>query len=129
VELDELRKMPLPKLRERAKEITDLQGVVGMKKEELIEAIAKAEGISYQASQKDVATIRSIKKQIRSLRNQEEEVRSSSRDRSQIDRLRGKIKRLKRQTRKLAREASRQKAAQPTPAPETAPVPTPAASA
>ncbi|MCZ6563053.1 MAG: hypothetical protein O6948_09060 [Deltaproteobacteria bacterium] len=55
--------MTVPKLRERAMQITDLQGVTGMKKEQLLEAIAKAEGISYEsgAAPKDSATNQSIK--------------------------------------------------------------------
>ena len=98
-----LRKMTLPKLRELAKQVTDLQGVVGMKKEELIEAIAKAEGISYQGPLKDVTTISSIKQEIRALKRQKEEILASSQDRSKIGPIRKKIKRLKRLARRLAR--------------------------
>ncbi|MFQ5850222.1 MAG: Rho termination factor N-terminal domain-containing protein [Candidatus Binatia bacterium] len=121
--LDELRKMPLPKLKERAKEVTNLQGVMGMKKEELVEAIAKAEGISYETSQKDVTTISSIKQEIRALKKQREEILTSSQDRSQIERIRKKIRRLKRLTRKLAREAGRREVPKPTATAESAPAP------
>lgn len=111
MEIKDLRKLPLPKLRDLAKEATDLTGVVGMKKEELIEAIAKAKGIAYEAPAKDMATISSLKREIQALRKQKEEILSSSHDRVQLDRLRKKIKRLKRVTRKLAHEASAEKVA------------------
>lgn len=103
MEIKELRKMTLPKLRELAKQVTDLQGVLGMKKEELIEAMAKAEGISYEGPLKDVTTISSIKQEIRALKRQKEEVLASSQDRTKIERIRKKIKKLKRLTRRLAR--------------------------
>jgi len=116
VDLNELKKMTVPKLREKAKEITDLQGVTGMKKEQLIEAIAKAEGISYEsgAAPKDTASIQSIKEQIRALRKQKEEILASSQPSHQVERVRRKIKRLKRLTRKMARERGRKEAATPT---------------
>lgn len=117
MEIKDLRKLPLPKLRDLAKEATDLTGVVGMKKEELVEAIAKAKGIAYEAPAKDVATISSLKQEIRALHEKKAEILSSSRDRVQLDRLRKKMKRLKRVTRKLAREASAEKAAGPSGAP------------
>lgn len=134
MDLNELRNMTVPKLRERAKEFTDLQGVSGMKKEELIGAIAKAEGISHEAEapQKVVTTISSIKQEIRGLRKQKEEILASSRARHQLERIRKRIKRLKRLTRKMAREKAPQEAspppaetssstpeAEPTPAPST----------
>jgi len=68
VDFDELKKMTIPKLKERAKEITDLQGVGGMKKGELIEAIAKAEGISLEAVTKDTGNISSVKEDIQALK-------------------------------------------------------------
>ncbi|MEE8607369.1 MAG: Rho termination factor N-terminal domain-containing protein [Nitrospiraceae bacterium] len=111
MDLDELKKMTVPKLRERAKEITDLQGVGGMKKDDLIQAIAKAEGIALGTQEKDVS-IASVKQEIRALKKQKEELLASPEGRSTVKQIRRKIKRLKRQTRKLAREAARQKAAQ-----------------
>ncbi len=125
MDLNEIRKMTVLKLRERAKQITDLQGVTGMEKEELIEAIAKAEGLSYEsgAAPKDTATIQSIKEQIRALRKQKEEILASSEPSHQVERVRRKIKRLKRLTRKLAVERSRKKVLQPGAEPEAPPAP------
>ncbi|MFQ5538765.1 MAG: Rho termination factor N-terminal domain-containing protein [Candidatus Binatia bacterium] len=134
MDLNELRKMTVPKLREQAKGIADLQGVGGMKKDQLIEAIAKSEGISYGSSAvpKDDTAIGSIKKEIRALRKQKEELLGSHQARHQVERVRRKIKRLKRLTRKMAREKAPQEAspppaeassstpeAEPTPAPST----------
>jgi hypothetical protein len=103
--IHELRKLPLPKLRERAKQVTDLEGVLGMKKEDLVVAIARAEGISYEQLSKDAATISSVKQEIRSLKKLKAELLASNKDRRQMDRLRKKIKFLKRRTRKLSRKA------------------------
>ncbi len=116
MDLNEIRKMTVLKLRERAKQITDLQGVSGMKKEQLIEAIAQAEGISYESGAvlKDTATIRSIKEQIRALRKQKEEILASSQPSHQGERVRRKIKGLKRLTRKMARGKGPKEAAPPT---------------
>lgn len=105
MDIKELRKMTLPKLKERAKQVTDLQGVMGMEKEALIEAIAKAEGISYEAPPKDVSTISSIKQEIRGLKKQKEEILASAKDDIKLERIRRKIKRLKRLTRRLAHQA------------------------
>jgi hypothetical protein len=42
MDVKELRKLPMPKLRDLAKQETDLKGVGGMEKEQLIKAIAAA---------------------------------------------------------------------------------------
>lgn len=105
MDLHELRKMPLPKLRDLAKQTTDLEGVLGKKKEELIEAIAKVQGISFVPLAKDVRTISAIKQKIRSLKKQRDEILAATHDRVAIKKLRRKLKVLKRQTRKLASQA------------------------
>ncbi len=103
---NELRKMTVPKLRELAKNMTNVEGASGLKKEELIEAIAKAQGIPHGAEAKDEATISSVKHEIRELKKKGEELRASSTDWVQLRRVRKKIKRLKRLTRLLARQAA-----------------------
>ena len=118
-----LRKLTVPKLRERAKKVTDLQGVVGMEKEALIEAIAKAEGISYEALPKDVTTISSVKQEIRALKKQVEEILAASKDHVKVGRIRRKIKKLKRLTRQLAHKAGPKEAPQPSAAPAEAAAP------
>ena len=115
MDINEIRKLTLPELRERAKEISGLEGVMGMKKPNLIEAIAKAEGISSNAPAKEVTTISSVKEELRALKEQKQQILTSTKDRSHLERIRKKQKRLKRLTRKLALVASRQAAAKAIP--------------
>jgi len=116
MELKELRRMTLPKLRDFAKQETDLQGVIGMDKEALIEAVAKAKGVSYEVTARDSSAILSIKHDIRTLQRQKTAILAAERNRKQLKRVRTKIKKLKRLTRHLAREAKVEKAAQTAPA-------------
>jgi hypothetical protein len=125
MDIKELRKLPLPKLRDLAKESTELTGVIGMKKEDLIEAVAKAKGIAYEAPAKDVSAISSIKHEIRELRKQNSELLASSRDPIKVGRLRRKIKKLKRLTRQLAREAGAEKSARASAGGEAKPAASP----
>ncbi|TAJ76175.1 hypothetical protein EPO44_21590 [bacterium] len=120
MDIKELRKMTVTKLREHAKQVTDLQGVIGMEKEALIEAIAKAEGIAYEVPPKDVTTISSIKQEIRALKKQTEELLASSKEAPKVKRIRRKIKKLKRLTRVLAHKAGPKEAPQPSAAPAAA---------
>ncbi len=121
MDMKELRKMTVLKLREHAKKVTDLQGVGGMEKEQLIEAIAKAEGIAYEAPAKDASTIRSIKQEIQQLKKKREEILASAKDHAELEKLRKKIKTLKRLTRKMAEKAAPQAAPQTTAGPAGAP--------
>jgi len=92
------------KLRDLAKEVTDLQGVGGLHKEDLIKAIAKAQGIAYDESAKDVNAIHAVKHDIRALQKQKAELLTSNGDRKKLKRIRRKVKLLKRLTRHLAHE-------------------------
>ena len=121
MDIKELRKMTVPKLRDHAKQVTDLRDVLGMEKEQLIQVIAKAEGISYEAPAKDVSTISSVKQEIRVLKKQKEELLISGKDRIKTERIRRKIRRLKRLTRKLAFKAAPKQAPPPTAAPQPTP--------
>ena len=127
MDLKELRRLPMPKLRDVAKAETDLKGVGGMEKEELIKAIAKAMNIPYDVSGKDLNAIHSIKHDIRELKKQKAEVLTSSRDSKKLQKVQRKIKRLKRLTRHLAREAKSAPAAAPAEAAAPAAPATPAA--
>jgi hypothetical protein len=117
MDLKELRRLPMPKLRDLAKSETDLQGVGGMEKEELIKAVAKAKNIPYDVTGKDVNAIHSIKHDLRELRKQKTELLTSSRDAKKLNKVQRKMKRLKRLTRHLAREAKNAPAAAPAEAP------------
>lgn len=128
MDLKELRRLPLPKLRDLAKQETDLKGVIGMEKEALIEAIAKAKGISYETMPKDVTAIHSIKHEIKDLRKHKAELLSSSPDRKKLTKIQRKVKQLKRLTRKLAHEtkmAPRPTETAPSSPPPSAPSSTP----
>ncbi len=120
MDLKELRRMTLPKLRELAKQETELQGVGGMHKEDLIKAVAKAKGIAYDVATKDTNAIHSIKHDIRELKKQKTEILTSSRDPKKLKRVKRQIKLLKRLTRHLAHEAKTAKAAQAAEAPAPA---------
>ena len=131
MELRELRKLPMPKLRDLAKQETDLKGVVGMEKEVLIKAIAHAKGIAYDESSKDLNAVHAVKQDIRALKKQKAELVVSNGDRKKLKRVKRKVKLLKRLTRHLAREAKTAvgaKAAQPAAAAQpTAPASAPPA--
>ena len=116
MDLKELQRMTTPKLRDLAKELTDLQGVLGMHKDDLIKAIAKAQGIAYDESVKDVNAIHAIKQDIRALQKEKAELLTSNGDRKKLKKIKRKVKLLKRLTRHLAHEtktAAAAKAAQP----------------
>ena len=131
MEFRELRKLPMPKLRDLAKQETDLKGVVGMEKEALIKAIAQAKGIAYDESSKDLNAVHAVKQDIRALKKQKAELVASNGDRKTLKRVKRKVKLLKRLTRHLAREAKTAagaKAAQPAAAAQpTAPASAPPA--
>ena len=127
MELKELQRLTLPKLRDLAKQETDLQGVGGMHKDELIKAIAKATGIAYDESHKDINAVHAVKQDIRALNKQKAEILAATPDRKKLRRIRRKVKLLKRLTRHLAHEAKTAaavKVAQPAaPTQPAAPVP------
>ncbi len=105
MDLKELRKLPMPKLRDLAKQETDLKGVGGMEKEALIKAIAAAKNIPYDETHKDLNAIHAVKQDIRALQKQKLELHSANGDRGKIARVRRKVKLLKRLTRHLAHDA------------------------
>ena len=112
MDIRELRRLTLPKLRDLAKAETELQGVGGMRKEDLLKAVAKAKGIAYDESHKDASAIRSIKHDIRELKKEKSGLLTSSRDPKKLKMVQRKIRRLKRLTRHLAHEAKTAQAAQ-----------------
>ncbi len=123
MDLKELKRMTLPKLKEFAKQETDLKSIGGMEKEELVKAIAQAKGIAYDESHKDLNAIHSVKQDIRSLKKQKAELLSADGGRKKIKRIQRKIKLLKRLSRQLAHEvktAKTVKAAQAAAAPPAA---------
>jgi hypothetical protein len=123
MDLKDLRKMPMTKLRDVAKQETDLKNVVALEKEELIKAIAAAKGIAYDESHKDLNAIHAVKQDIRQAQKEKLELLASGGDRKKVKKVRRKVKLLKRVTRHLARDAklaAAAAAAKPA-APQTAP--------
>ena len=105
VDLKDLRKLPMPKLRDLAEQETELQGVGGMEKEALIKAVAQAKGIAYDETTKDINAIHAVKQDIRALQKQKAELLTANSDTKKLKKIRRKVKLLKRLTRHLAHEA------------------------
>jgi len=129
MDMKELRKLPMPKLRDLAKQETDLKGVGGMEKEDLIKAIALAIGIVYDETHKDINAIHAVKADIRALKKQRAELMAANGDRRKIKRMKRKVKLLKRLTRHLAHDAETAASAKPAQAAAAAQSAAPAAAA
>jgi phosphoglycerate dehydrogenase-like enzyme len=94
-----LDKMTVKELRELAKESTDLMGVYGMNKPELISGIKKARGIVEEVAAKSSSTVREIKKKMRELKVVQ--AAAVGEDNLRMARIyKKKINRLKKQTRR-----------------------------
>jgi len=115
MDLKDLRKLPMPKLRDVAKQETELKNVGALEKEELIKAIAAARNVPYDDTHKDLNAIHAVKQDIRELQKRKAELLTSNGKRNEIKRLRRKVKLAKRVTRHLARDA-KLAAAKPAPA-------------
>ena len=108
-----LEKMTVKALREIAKEIPEIVGVHGMKKEELIVAINESRGVTEEpakaekaakakpAAKKAGATRAEIKSQIKALKVQRRSA-LESRDRKMATVYKRRISRLKKKSRKAA---------------------------
>jgi hypothetical protein len=97
----ELFRMNTPKLREEALKIPGLVGVTAMKKDELIQVLAKAHGIVLE--QKTASAEKTaVKQRIRALKTKRDEALSRQAY-QEVKQLRRGIRALKRRTRALAR--------------------------
>ncbi|MBN2372574.1 transcription termination factor Rho [bacterium] len=103
----ELEKMTVVKLREEAMKYSELTGVHGMKKEELVGALAQLMGLpeeekpkKKQKVKKDVSK-KDLKKDILSLKGKRDEA-IQAKDGKTLKRIRKRIKKAKRSLRKLA---------------------------
>lgn len=95
-----LDKMTAKELRELAKGSTEITGVYGMNKPELISAIKKVRGIVEEATGKTDATVREIKKKMRELRVVKVAALSEN-NLKMAEIYKKKINRLKKQTRRV----------------------------
>lgn len=94
-----LEKMTVKDLREMAKEMPEITGVHGMKKEELIVAIRDARGIKAAPVKKADATIAALKKKIRALKV-ERQAALETKNRKMATIYKRRISRLKKKTRR-----------------------------
>jgi hypothetical protein len=109
MELRDLQKMTVVKLREEALSMGGFVGVSGMSKQQLIEAMAPRLGIDLEAAMKAVrekfATDKpAIKQEIRSLKAQRDDALTTH-DATAVAQVRKQIKKHKRTLRRMARQA------------------------
>ena len=96
-----LEKMTVKELREMAKDIPQIVGVHGMKKEELILEIKKAKGIADEPLKKADATIAQLKQKIKSFKIGRQAA-LEAKDKKKATIFRRRISRLKKKTRRAA---------------------------
>ena len=109
-----LDKMTVKDLRELAKEIPEITGASGMKKDALLAAIKDAKGIVEEAPaapapkkkskgrKSKLVTIQDIKKEISKLQKKKDAA-DNKKEKDQIQILRKRISRLKKRTRKMSK--------------------------
>jgi hypothetical protein len=95
-----LDKMTVKELREIAHAITDLKGIHGMNKQDLLDAVKAHRGIKEEKPKKPTRSLRQIKQQIRELKALKSEA-AAEKDRKKSGILRRQISRLKKKTRKV----------------------------
>jgi hypothetical protein len=96
-----LEKMTVTDLREMAKDITEISGVHGMKKEELIAAIKKSKGIIEKPVKKTDASLGEIKKKIKAVKTQRLAA-IEAKDKKMAKIYKRRISRLKKKSRRAA---------------------------
>ncbi|MBW1709607.1 MAG: transcription termination factor Rho [Deltaproteobacteria bacterium] len=96
-----LEKMTAKELRELGLTMSELTGVHGMNKAELISAIKKVRGIVEEKKEKG-QDIRELKKKIKALKEEKIRAKEQGEDRKKSEILRKKINRLKKKTRRAA---------------------------
>ena len=96
-----LEKMTVTDLREIAKEIPGIDGVHGMKKEELIVAIKKSKGIVDEPVKKTDASLGEIKKKIKATKAQRQAA-IESKDKKMATIYKRRISKLKKKSRRAA---------------------------
>ena len=96
-----LEKMTVKDLRDMAKDMPGIDGVHGMKKEELIVAIKKVKGIKDEPVKKADASVGEIKQQIRAIKAQRQDA-LEAKDSKMATIYKRRISRLKKKSRKAA---------------------------
>ena len=96
-----LERMTVTDLREMAKEMPEISGVHGMKKEELIAAIKKSKGIIDEPVKKTDASLGEIKKKIKAVKTQRLAA-IEAKDKKMAKIYKRRISRLKKKSRRAA---------------------------
>jgi hypothetical protein len=96
-----LEKMTVTDLREIAKDIPEITGVHGMKKEELIVAIKKSKGIVDEPVKKKDASLGEIKQKIKAVKAQRRAA-IEAKDKKMATIYKRRISRLKKKSRRAA---------------------------
>lgn len=96
-----LEKMTVKDLREMAKDMPQIIGVSGMKKEELIVAIKEVKGIIDEPIKKADASVRELKKKIKEIKVQRQAA-LEAKDRKMATIYKRRISRLKKKSRRAA---------------------------
>jgi hypothetical protein len=96
-----LDRMTAKELRETALKITEITGVHGMNKAELLAAIKRERGIVEEKAKKSDVSVRQIKKKIQTLKA-EKTTAHENQDKAKAKILRRRINRLKKRTRRAA---------------------------
>ena len=100
MELKDLAKMTVTKLREEAHKFEDIKGAIGMSKEQLIEMLCDKYSIPKKKALPNGIGRHALKEKIRKLRGQRETVLGTG-DRKGIHRYRRRMKTLRRKLRKV----------------------------
>lgn len=93
-----LERWTIKELREEALKIPNVQGIHGMNKEEIIDALREVKGISAPETKKKTESVRTIKLQVLELRKHRDDERGAGATRERLNILRKKIARLKKRT-------------------------------
>lgn len=101
MDLKTLEKMNVAQLREEAAKVPDLAGARGMSKDQLVCAIAAANGVDLSARRRGGGTQADLKRQIRETRTSIGEA-IAAKDSGRTKELRRRVRRLKAKTRRAA---------------------------
>ncbi|MGH9869142.1 MAG: hypothetical protein ACREAA_13385 [Candidatus Polarisedimenticolia bacterium] len=110
MELKDLEKMTVVKLREEATKFEDVKGAIGMSKDQLIDLLCGKYGIDRKAHVPTGIGRRALKERIRVLHGQRAEVLAGG-DRKKVRVYRRRLKSLRRRLRKVIEKATHGKPA------------------
>lgn len=95
-----LEKWTVKELREEAAKISNVQGLHGMNKEELLNLVRETKGVAEPGKKKKSESVRETKKKVAELRTARDAERAEGASRARLKILRRKMSRLKKKTRR-----------------------------